>query len=337
MGISRSYQNTLIILFSVSVLLLLSHLVFSLIHPGHTASSLVTLNDNEIDEKFLESLKSFELKDQWIKSVKTSSSKFAYSILLPNDLPIGQIIYELKKQYDGCNVKIMAEEKILGGRTIVKILSSDDEILNADFNYSDKISRTASESVLFIYGREQNEADYDSLFHNCTQTYSALLVPSKSSASFAKWLKSNDFDYAVLLNDNMNELEFRIKQSYDEKRLSLVVQNIVISFPDALFFVIDTNSNIYLAANFKILKSEFALRNIKLFPSDSLKFIDTNGPNYSEKLNKIVREEKSGEINRIAVSYNALLSLSEDLKKLIKVGYKFVRASIPKSEKKKKV
>ena len=327
MTLKFNSQKLLVILFSASLLLLLTHLVFSLLYPEVDSQNISVLSNEEIDKKFKESLYSFAIKNEWIKSIKDNSSIPSYRISVPSDLPIPQIIGELIKQYDGYNLIVEAEEKKIHGRTLMQV-SSDKEIkLKADFRYINDIQRTFSQSALFIYGRENKEAEYDSLMLTTTRDMSALLIPSKSNAAYSTWLRGNGFDYAVLLNNEISDIEFRLSKDYSEKRLKLIVQNIVVSFPHAIFYVINKNSDIYSSPNYSVIKKEFGKRKIRFFTTDSLKFIDKSHPNISEKLNSIVTNVKAGDITRIAISFDAYQSLAEDLRKLIRVGYKFVKTS----------
>lgn len=322
-----NFKKILAILFSISLLLLLSHLVITLVYPDTTFKNVVSLSNEEIDKKFKESLYSFAIKDEWIKTVKDNLTIPSYRINIPSDLPIAQVLGELTKQFAGYNIEVIAEEKIIRGRTQMQVQSDHDIKLKADFRYSSEIERTVSKSAIFIYGRESKEAEYDSLLRNLSKDYSALLIPSKSSSAYTKWLRENGFDYAVIINNDIQDIEFRLGDDYSEKRLQLIVRNMVVSFPHALFYVIDKNSNIYSSPNFLVFKNEFEKRRIKIFTTDSLKFIDNKQPNISERLNSIVKNAKKGDITQIAISIDAFKSLAGELKKLIRIGYKFVKTS----------
>lgn len=322
-----NFKKLIVILFSISLLLLLSHLVLSFVSPDTNLQKFSSLSDEEIDKKFKESLYSFAIKDEWIKAVKDNSAIPSYRITVPSDLPIAQIILELMKQYNGYGIRVTAEEKKIHGRTLTQVLSNHDIKLKADFRYVNDIQRTYSQSAIFIYGRENKEAEYDSLMIATTRDISALLIPSKSNASYSTWLRNNGFDYAVLLNNEIKDLEFRLSKDYSEKRLKLIVQNIIVSFPNALFYAINKSSDIYTSPNYSVIKKEFDKRKIRFFTTDSLKFIDNTQQNTSERLNSIVKNVKEEDITRIAISFDTYQSLTDELKKLIRVGYKFVKTA----------
>ncbi len=335
MNIKLNLRKLLIILFSVSVILLIVHLALSFFYSGKNAHSKSELSSNEIDKKFKESLYSFAIKEEWIKAVNDKTNILTYKIIIPSDLPIAQILGELTKQFEDYDLSIAAEEKKINGITLSQILSANDIKLKAEFRYDKEIQRKENRASLFIYGRENREADYDSLMLNTTRDMSALLLPSKSNSIYSNWLWENGFDYAVMLNNDIVDLEFRLKDDFSEKRLKLIAQNLVVAFPHALFYVIDKNSNIYESKNYSILKKEFDKRKICFFTAGSLKFIDNNQANLEERFSSIVRNAKADEITRVALSLDSYKSLTNELMKLTRIGYKFVKQSEQISEFKK--
>jgi len=335
MNAKLNFTKLLVILFSISLLLLLSHLVLSFVNHDTNLKSALTLSNEEINKKFKESLFGFAIKDEWIKTVKDNSSIPSYRVYVPSDLPIPQILSELIKQYDGYNIEVTAEEKKIHGRTLMQLTSDRAIKLKAEFRISNDIDRTGSKSAIFICGRENKEAEYDSLMITTSRDMSALLIPSKSNSVYSKWLKENGFDYAVLLNNDINDLEFRLSKDYSEKRLKLIVQNIVVSFPNTLFYAINKSSDIYSSPNYLVIKKEFDKRKIRFFTTDSLKFIDNTQQNISERLNSIVKNIKEEDITRIVVSFDAYKLLTDELKKLIRIGYKFVKPAKLESKKEK--
>lgn len=320
-------KNIIILLFTVSTLLLISHLAISFIYIGADKPSSTSISDHEIRIKFRNTLKSYAIKDEWIDSVKNRSKISSYKISIPSDLPIAQILGELTKNLAEYKLIVSAEEQKINGKTLMQIFSEEDVKLKAEFRYNSELQRSESKSSIFIYGREKSEAEYDSLIRNSPNDYAALLIPSKSSSSYVRWLRENGFEYAVLLNDDITELEFKIGNDYSPNRIKLIVQNLVVSFPHVLFYVFDKKSTIYKSSNYSVIKKELEKRRIKFLISDSLQFINEEQPNLSGRFNTAVKTVKRRELKKIAVSYDAFLSLYEEIRKLVRVGYKFVRPS----------
>lgn len=313
-------------------MLLLSHVIFSLAFPESNSVKLLTLNDEEVVTRFNACLKSFDVKEEWFKRVNKKTSAPTFAVRLPNDLRIPQILFELAKQYEGYNIQLNSVEKEMNGKTSVQIFSEKELKLKADFSYDKNIQRTSSQTVLFVYGRENREAEFDSLIRNSPRDYSVMLTPSKSSAAYTKWLRDNGFEYAVMIKAESPDLEFRLEKDFPVKRVKLIVQNIVASFPNALFYVFEPSSVISSSSVGDSIKSALGKRKIKFFTNDSLKFLDTNDKNIAERFTSFVKSAEVGKINRIAISYDAFIQLNEELKKLVRVGYKFVSTSSLQNE-----
>jgi hypothetical protein len=130
-----------------------------------------------------------------------------------------------------------------------------------------------------------------------------------------------------MIKGDSPDLEFRLEKDFAEKRVKLIVQNMVVSFPNALFFIIDRSSNIYYSPVSEIIKKELEKRKIKFFTSDSLKFLDAKNENISERFASFVKSADVVKINRIAIPYDTFVQLNEELKKLIRIGYRFLSTS----------
>lgn len=325
-------KKVLIVLFSGAVLLLLSHVILSMAFPESNTVQLLTMSDDEVVIRFNACLKSFDVKDEWFKRVNKKTAMPTFVVRLPNDLRIPQILFELTKQYEGYNVQINSVEKEINGKTTVQIFSEKELKLKADFNYDKNIQRTSSPTVLFVYGRENREAEFDSLMRNSPRDYSVLLAPTKSSADYTKWLRENGFEYAVMIKADSPDLEFRLENDFPIKRVKMIVQNMVASFPNALFYIFEPKSNISYSSVGELIKSELEKRKIKFFTSDSLKFLETNDKNISERFTSFVKSADVVKINRIAISYDAFIQLNEELKKLIRVGSRFLSTSSLQNE-----
>lgn len=320
-----AYIKTIIVLFAVSVMLLITHLIISAFYPETQSQNIISLNDEDIETQFVESLHSFALKDEWIRKLNSNDLILSYQVSVPSDLPISYILFDLNQRFYPYNIFLRAVEKKLNERTVVSIIESGKNKLNADFISSPNIKRQVSTTSLFIYGRETNEPAYDSLFRYLTREYSALLVPSKSNVTFGNWLKENGFGFGVLINDKVNELDYRLEKDFSEERINIVVRNLVGGFPTALFFMVDTESEIFTSPILKHLKSEFDKRKIKLLDSNFFEFVDNSSPSSKEKFFNCIRNIVGEGKNKIAVSYEAFVSFDQEIKKLLRAGFKFER------------
>lgn len=322
-----SLKKIAVSFFVLSILLLLLNVGISIVYPISIQENSAEISGNDLTAIFKQSLQSFAIKDEWIYSSISNEKIPFFKINVPVDLSIAQILADLNSRLSQTNLFVTSAERKTNGRTSMQILSGKKVKLQAEFIYNNQIRRTENKCVLFIYGRHKNEADYDSLIQNLPNDYSCLLVPSKSSSIYTRWLKEHGFDYAVLLNDDITELEFKIGKDYSTKRISLIIKNLVISFPNAAFFMIDKKSRIYSSAVLSILKKEFLNKKIAFFPSDSLFFLQENDKDIINSFKNAVSDLKPGKSCNIALLFSDFEKLSDEIKKIIRVGFRFVKFS----------
>lgn len=319
----RNYAKIIVILFSTAVLLLISHLILSRIYSEYSAQSVFHLDDEEIINMFNQSLQSFGLKDEWIKKNKNDDIDYSYKVKVPNDLPISYIIFDLHYRYHPYGITVQAEEKKMNLQTLVLVLKENHPKLKIEFISDNNLIRTTSVTSLFIYGRDKNELEFDSLFRIINCNYSALLLPAKSAAIFAKWLTNNGFNYAVLLNNDIVDLDFRLAKEFPIKRIRLVVRNLVGAFPNALFFIVDKGSDFYSHPTYDSLIAEFDKRKIFLLSSDYIHFINSNQSDFNKTFINIIKQNEESTKNKIAIDYERFISLEEEINNLLRSGYKF--------------
>ena len=96
------------------------------------------------------------------------------------------------------------------------------------------------------------------------------VIPSKESAEFVKKHLKLKKEYVVLLNDDIDELKYKLKNDYSEARLKSSIRSIIGSFPNAAFILVDDNSNLFKSSIFNFVANEFEKRNIKLIKKSSL-------------------------------------------------------------------
>ncbi len=319
----RNYVKIIVILFSTAVLLLISHLILSRIYSEYSSQSVFHLDDEEINSMFNESLQCFGLKDDWIKKIKEDEIDYSYKVKVPNDLPISHIIFDLHHRYHPYGVTVQAEEKKINLQTLVLVLKENHPKLKIEFISDNNLIRTTSTTSLFIYGREKNELEFDSLFRIINRDYLAMLLPAKSSVTFAKWLNNNGFNYAVLLNNDITDLEFRLAKEFPIKRIRMVVRNLVGAFPNALFFIVDEGSDFYSYPTFDSLKAEFHKRKILLLTSDYIHFINSNQSDFNKSFINVIKQNEGSTKNKIAIDYEGFVSLENEISNLLRTGYRF--------------
>ncbi len=136
-------------LFAVAVVLVIANLLVGRFNTEIDSEPVVVFNkkiDNaKIDSLFLASLKSYNIKQNWIhqsstKRNKKKSTLYIYKVDVPNDLPNILLIKEISKNLSETKLLITSKEMKVGGTSLLEISNGNKLVLTAVFNYKKDIS-----------------------------------------------------------------------------------------------------------------------------------------------------------------------------------------------------
>jgi hypothetical protein len=326
-------KSVLLILFGVALFLLIPNLVLNIMdNKDKLASKNIKLNSAKIDSLFRLSLHSFGLLDDWIKKSKSTKVDFSYKIKIPEDLSIPVILAEINSNFWESGVIVNSAEKIFSGRTILEIKLEDEIKLRADFDYDQNIFRSAG-TVAFILENFELSNIEDSLLLIIPEPFSPLLTPSMKNLLLSKFIIDKQKTYSLLLNDDIPELKYKLKDSYSRNRLMGSLLSIINDFSSATYFFIDDRSDLFNSSVFLYLKNELAKRKIKIVKLSYLKKLNFSEMNVLigsfDTFMKNVKEEES---ITFLISADNFRNLLPEVKRYRKVGYKFVHPSETISE-----
>ena len=325
-------KSVLIILFGTALVLLIINLTLNIIDKNNTISNKTELSDVEIDSLFRLSLHSFGLLDDWIGESKSSKVENSYKVKIPEDLSIPVILTEINSNFWESDVTINSVEKKFSGRTILEIKLEDEIILRADFDYDNNIFRSAGTAAFILENFELSSFE-DSLLLEIPEPFSPLLIPSKKNLRLSKFITNKQKSYSLLLNDNIPELKYKLKDSYSQNRLKGSLRSIINDFSSATYFFIDERSDLFNSSVFSYLKDELAKRKIKIIKLSNLRKL-----NFSEmdvlisSFDTFMKNTEEGESITFLISADHFRNLLPEIKSYRKVGYKIVHPSETKSE-----
>ena len=340
MKISRFKQKVIQILFILAVLTVVANIIAAKISVKPGKEKLENIGTNTVNVKFLGALNDFGLQKKWITTLKgkrSGEADYVYSVDVPKDLPIPVILSEIYGTFNTTNVKLKCIEKELGGETTLNILSDNATVLKADFNYNNNIFRNAGSVGILVKDLDLlKKKDMDALIE-FPQTFAAVLLPSKNSTSIRDSLLNNRKEYALLLNDDIKDINYKLNKNFSRNRLKLAIRSIIGAFPDAIFYVIDDNSNLYNSAVYSFIKNELLKRKINLVKESSFIQIEEGSrEDVSMQLRNIVTPTKTGDQKLLLIHADDFELSRPEIFSLIKVGYKFINPSIIMSNKNKK-
>ena len=210
MKISPLLRKVFTVLFIINILLVIGNVALPKIidiNPGNPNTELAY---SDVNYRFLKALHSYSLDDKWIKQLNTVDSLFAYDVQVPKDLPVALLLREITGLFDTTEAVISSKELKIRGVTQINIISGNEKKLFATFNYSDKINRKSADIGIIISAAELNDELKNRLLL-IPEKFLLLVIPSKETKEFVKRLRSAGKEYAILLNDDTQDLDYKLK------------------------------------------------------------------------------------------------------------------------------
>jgi len=329
-----SKKSALSILFGTALILLIANLVLNIIdNENNSISTKTELSNAEIDSLFRFSLHSLGLLDDWIIESRSSTAGNSYKVKIPRDLSIPVILAEINSNFWELDVTINSVEKIFSGRTILEIKSEDEIKLRADFDYHKDIFRSAG-TVAFILENFELSSFEDSLLLEIPEPFSLLLLPSTENLLLSKFILDKQKTYSLLLNDDIPELKYKLKDGYSKKRLKGSLLSIINDFSTATYFFIDDQSDLFNSSIFSYLKDELGKRKIKVVTLSYLQKLDFSETDLLiSSFDTFMKNTTEGESTTFLINgADKFRNLLPEIKRFRKVGYKIVHPSETKLE-----
>lgn len=330
MNKSTRPKNIAIILFGVVVILLIANIVISkYVTNDEQPKNRESLNGIEIDKSFHSALKNYGFSDSWIskKKIKTFSgdSLFAvYSVKVPKDVPIQLLILELKNIFWEYEVNLEAEEIDAGKKSLLKISSDNKLRLAAEFYYDEKIFRQFGTVSFLVSDLPLQDEELLNKVLYIPELFYAVLIPKDESKKRLLQLSKAGKRYALLLDDNITELNFKLSGSYSDDKIKKSIKEIVGTFYNAVFFIIDDRSDLFESKKYPLIQSELLKRGIKLIPSSKLETLTSSKVNAEDKFQDFMLAVQKSDEKVLVVSANDYLTISTLIPSYRKIGYKFI-------------
>jgi hypothetical protein len=327
--------------FLIAIGLLINYFILDLSFHKKSQENLKEVSGYYINKQFYRALSNLGIEKNWIIHQKISqkapdSLKYSYLVKVPADLPIPVILDEIKITVDSGwssgrshgNVKLESEEKIINGKSILKAYSGNEIKLSAQLNYDNDIKRKQAEVGILIQGLQKLSAKEDSVILSTPEDFAVVITPDKNSPAFIKEILANEKQYALLLNDNISDLDYKLNPGYSQQRLKLSIKNIAGTFLNSICFFFDTNSDLYKSSSYQYIANEFKMRNIKLLTINLIKNISNDSKNPIQEFDSFLGNLKDGSKKLVLISAENFGSALDIIIKYQKLGYKFVNPSL---------
>lgn len=321
-------KKVIIILFSAAFLMLLANIAAPKFFKKENLEEKKHISLEDINIKFKDALFAFGVKPHWVKEKQKGGAKVNYSVSLPKDLPATLILKEIYNSLDGSGAELSSTEKGINGTSKLIIKSSGVNLLAADFYYENNLVReSGSASFLLMDLENLNDEELTSLLI-IPEQFGAILIPSEKSKELSKKLINHKKEFILLLNDEINELKYKLNENYSEQRLKSSVKEVAWDFYSAVFLLYDEASAFYNSKLFELVNSELQKREIKFYPlSKFINLTETGAENIPQSLKDYLNTPEKDEKIIFIMNAEDFLSIQDELLNFRKVGYRFISPS----------
>jgi hypothetical protein len=327
---SNLLKKIAIVLFVIVIFLLIADaVIIKITSSDERPKNKKELSGIEINTVFNTALKNYGIYDQWISKKKlknfSGDSLFTtYSIKIPKTLSVHLLILELQNLFWEDDVNVLAEEIKQPSKTFIKIISANHLKLAAEVLYDDKIKREYG-SVAFLISDNFVENDPKLLeLLKIPELYYLVLTPSSNSKKNLSILSKAGKRFAVLLDDNITELDYKLAENYSEDRIKRSIREIVGTFHNAMFFIIDDFSDLYESSKYNFIENELLKRKIVVAKKSRFNTLNSNNINVEDKFQKFIQSLNNKDEKILFVNADEYLSLAEIIPAYRKIGYKFI-------------
>ncbi|MEI7812751.1 MAG: hypothetical protein WCJ01_10045 [Ignavibacteria bacterium] len=292
-----------------------------------------TLSVSEVNSKFISIVTGLGIDKSWIKSKKlkhklSDSVSSVYEVKTPASLPIAVIISELNSALIQQNLIITSRELVKRKVATLKILSDKTIMLQADI-VSDTLIHRNTVALGFIIYDTQSLSDKQIDEIRAQPEYLAfILTPSNRGESLIERITDSRKEYVVLLNDDIDNVKFKLKPSYNKSRLIKSVRTIFGGFRESKLFLIDETSNLHKSPADSIVSKEFAVRRHNLVPLSNFVTIRSQKDKDIQSVFKSCCESGDSTGNKVfLISGEDFCKVSNEIHNLRKKGFQFVPPS----------
>ncbi len=324
---SKKYS---LIMFGVVVLLLIGNIVITKINnKGEQPKNREALSWIEIDSSFHTALKNFGFNNNWmtIKKLKLNSSDslFAsYSVKVPKDIPIHLLILELKNMFWEYDISIEAEEITSAKKTLVQIFSDNKLKLAAEFFYDETILREFGTVSFLVKDLPLKNNELLNEFIKTPELFYCVLIPGSDSKKQLSALSKAGKRFALLLNDEITELDYKLAASYSDDRLLKSIKEIVGTFYSAVFFIVDNKSDLYESQRFAFIENQLKKRGIIIVTASKLQTLNSNSLNVENEFQDFMLSVQKGDEKILLVNSDQFITIAALIPAYRKIGYKFI-------------
>lgn len=321
---------TTVLLIVVITLLFINIIINKLINTDEPPQNREEISGIMIDSLFRSALYNYGIQKDWIKKknirkVSGDSLYATYNIIVPKDVPIHLLQLEVQDLLLDYNAEIKSEEKSKEKKVLLLINSDSQLKLAAEFSYNNEIRREYGAISFLVNDITPDDIEKYNELLRTPELFYAVLIPESKSKSLLNDLNEFERRFAILLDDNIIEFDYKLSPSISEERTLLSLKNIISSFYSAAFFIVDVNSDLFESKNYTLIKEALKKRNIKIVESDRFDWLKINSLNPESSFGDFLKRVSKVDEKVILITAEDFLLISKLIPEYRKIGYRFIQ------------
>ena len=317
----------------LAIFLLIVEIAIDRFHKPKKVPIVNELSVLQIETVFFKVLDEYGIDLKWIskkkvKRTEDDSTLAQYSVKIPSDVPIPLIIRDINKVIQKDITGFVSEEKKIFGSTEIRIYTNEILKLKATLTPDKRIIRTRNDlSFIISDALDLSEANFNK-FLSVSHPLACTIVPNENVITKADTLKNYRKEYALLLDDQISDSKMKLKQEYQKGILRGSIKNIINSFKDSHFYIVDEKSSLFKSPIYNFVRDDFKRHGITL--SSRSEFIELKANEDSELFSKFrfYCNDTTGAHQKLFLSsFENYQKILPELERLKKRGHKIIPLS----------
>ncbi len=266
-------------LFAAAIVLLVVNTAIDYKERPPKQKAVSELSVSQIEGVFFKVMDEYGIEPNWIskkkyKAGEYDSVKVEYFVKLPQDLPIPLIIKDINRVIEKDITGFVSEEKKNYGTTEIRIYTNEVLKLKATLIPDKENVRKGSE-LSFIISDAFDLSDKN--FKNFLSIYlpvSAEIIPDKDNIAEADTLRSYLKGFAMILNNDIDDNDMKLRPEYTKPILRGSINNIVGAFGNDHLYIVDERADIFRSPVYNYIKTVFSDLGVRLHPQSEFINLD---------------------------------------------------------------
>ncbi|MCK6606188.1 MAG: hypothetical protein L6Q59_14930 [Ignavibacteriaceae bacterium] len=324
-------------LFFVTILLVAANALTERFISGRTEKAPETdltfekypFSAEKLDSLLASSLRQFSIPDKYLTRGKAPKNGIvrSYKIGVPADLPLIIFLQYLYSSLSHFDIPISGTEVKRDLESVIELKTEEGD-LKVTVTQLEKITRDAGEISIILSGYPELTPEMSEEILNQGDVFTLLLKPNRKNSVLINHIKESGKDYLIQLDEESEDIEYKIGKDYSKRRLQLVIYDIIRVFPSDSVYTIDHEGVLYNSTVFPFVRDEFEKRGAGLLATNRMKKISgSDSTEVTASFRSQIKNLKPAGKMIILMQASDYLFLNNEIKLLKRKGVKFLPVS----------